>query len=154
MSQVLLLLSFANGMPGAEDTLLERAFSLTIAGEAAVHTSAEPSNCRIPECPRSSAANWRTYVLLHTSCNPARMMCICKQVWLLVHRAGSGLIAFALTVALVQQSVRGAIEANVQTGGALFEIDHVRHLPYTGSIHQNGHIRRAACMPKCGPLSC
>ncbi len=40
--------------------------------------------------------------------------------------AGSGLIAFALTVALVQQSVRGAIEANVKTGGTLFEIDHVR----------------------------
>lgn len=39
--------------------------------------------------------------------------------------AGSGLIAFALTVALVQQSVRGAIEANVKTGGTLFEIDHV-----------------------------
>lgn len=38
---------------------------------------------------------------------------------------GSGLIAFALTVALVQQSVRGAIEANVQTGGTLFEIDHL-----------------------------
>jgi hypothetical protein len=28
-------------------------------------------------------------------------------------------------VALVQQSVRGAIEANVQTGGTLFEIDHL-----------------------------
>ena len=42
--------------------------------------------------------------------------------------AGSGLIAFALTVALVQQSVRGAIEANVKTGGTLFEIDHVRIL--------------------------
>ncbi len=40
--------------------------------------------------------------------------------------AGSGLIAFALTVALVQQSVRGAIEANVKTGGTLFEINHVR----------------------------
>ena len=44
--------------------------------------------------------------------------------------AGSGLIAFALTVALVQQSVRGAIEANVKTGGTLFEIDHVR-IPVT-----------------------
>lgn len=40
--------------------------------------------------------------------------------------AGSGLIAFALTVALVQQSVRGAIEANVKTGANLYEIDHVR----------------------------
>ena len=48
--------------------------------------------------------------------------------WTLIWRAntGSGLIAFALTVALVQQSVRGAIETNVKTGGTLFEIDHVR----------------------------
>ena len=30
--QVLLLLSFANGMPGPEETLTERAFSLAIAG--------------------------------------------------------------------------------------------------------------------------
>ncbi|CAL5229603.1 g12963 [Coccomyxa viridis] len=67
--RVLLLLSFANGMPSADDTALERGFSLSI--------------------------------------------------------AGSGLIAFALTVALVQQSVRGAIEANVKTGGTLFEIDHI-----------------------------
>ena len=29
-------------------------------------------------------------------------------------------------MALVQQSVRGAIETNVKTGGTLFEIDHVR----------------------------
>ncbi|KAK9908516.1 hypothetical protein WJX75_009020 [Coccomyxa subellipsoidea] len=67
--RVFLLLSFANGLPGPEDSPLERGFSLAI--------------------------------------------------------SGSGLIAFALTVALVQQSVRGAIEANVKTGGNLFEIDHV-----------------------------
>ena len=37
--QVLLLLSFANGMPSADDTALERGFSLSIAGMAP--TSAE-----------------------------------------------------------------------------------------------------------------
>lgn len=58
----------------------------------------------------------------------------------LVSCAGSGLIAFALTVALVQQSVRGAIEANVQTGGSLFEIDHVRRLP-AGAFHGRCHMR-------------
>ena len=33
LMQVLLLLSFANGMPGADDSPVERAFSLAVAGE-------------------------------------------------------------------------------------------------------------------------
>ena len=61
-----------------------------------------------------------------------------------MHAAGSGLIAFALTVALVQQSVRGAIEANVKTGGVLFEIDHVLRLSSPPFELQccDGHLHR------------
>ena len=67
-------------------------------------------------CATSSCRGMRLAVRRHMQ---AKVM----ATWCCI--AGSGLIAFALTVALVQQSVRGAIETNVKTGGTLFEIDHV-----------------------------
>lgn len=105
--QVLLLLSFANGMPPADDSPLERGFSLSIAGEHITTTYLVSEALPGP------------FLLLLGHCTCA------KQVHTRAANAGSGLIAFALTVALVQQGVRGAIEANVKTGGTLFEIDHV-----------------------------
>ena len=112
--QVLLLLSFANGMPSADDSALERVFSLSIAG---AHLSLSVV---------CIARNGRCCCL---QCHPYRDTYAVRpgleaDVWRA--NTGSGLIAFALTVALVQQSVRGAIETNVKTGGTLFEIDHVR----------------------------
>lgn len=57
---MLLLLSFANGMPGPEDTLLERAFSLAIAG-----TLPQPRmpcircmpQCMLGQCMQGSGTN-------------------------------------------------------------------------------------------------